>query len=301
MRLRRLVDGTIVLNLVVILLGAVVRATGSGAGCGQSWPTCRGRLVPAMEGATAVEFTHRAVSGLALVMVAVLIVAVFRATTPHARARRAATWVGVSIVIEAAIGMVIVLAEWVAEDASLARAVSVPIHLVSTFVLLAALVATRRFVTGDAPVAWRGMAPVVVIAVGLLGVAATGAVTALADTLFPKEFDLATATTAGEHFLTRLRILHPIVAVAVGVAAAFVAARHATGPTRRPAALVVACVGLQIALGVGNVVWETPLPLSLVHLLLADALWMGWVWLSLELAISRAGNSPAALDVSLHP
>src|SRR5690606_13324565 len=66
----------LVFNVVVIVLGAVVRATGSGAGCGRSWPTCQGQLIPELEGATAVEYTHRGVSGIALIMVFVLAILV---------------------------------------------------------------------------------------------------------------------------------------------------------------------------------------------------------------------------------
>src|SRR5690606_30637340 len=52
---------TLAFNVVVILMGAIVRATGSGAGCGRSWPSCQGQVVPELEGATAIEFAHRAV------------------------------------------------------------------------------------------------------------------------------------------------------------------------------------------------------------------------------------------------
>ncbi|MFN8454080.1 MAG: COX15/CtaA family protein [Anaerolineae bacterium] len=57
-------------NLAVILWGAFVRASGSGAGCGSHWPLCNGEVIPRtpqME--TLVEFTHRLTSGLALLLV----------------------------------------------------------------------------------------------------------------------------------------------------------------------------------------------------------------------------------------
>jgi heme A synthase len=301
MHVKRIVDGTILLNLIVILLGAVVRATGSGAGCGRSWPTCQGEIVPALDGATAVEFTHRAVSALALLAVAWMVIVVFRTSRRGDLVRKGAVTVGVSIVIEALIGMVIVLAEWVADDVSVARAVSVPLHLVSTFVLLAGLVMTRFWLTnrftGHSRSRFRR--PLLVIGAGMLAVAATGAVTALADTLFPK--DVASAVTAGEHFLTRLRVAHPIVAVAVGFAAAWFAARRLDGPGRRPGLLVVGAVLVEVVLGGANVAFLTPLGLSLAHLLVADVLWMSWVWLALELTPQRVGNAVPALDVSPHP
>lgn len=303
MRVKRLIDVTITLNLVVILLGATVRATGSGAGCGRSWPTCRGQVLPALEGATAIEFTHRALSGLALIAVGWMIVSIFRASQKGDLVRTGAVAVGISIVIEALIGMVIVLAEWVADDASVARAVSVPIHLVSTFVLLAGLVMTRYWLVTGVQSHRRAVdrTPLLVIGAGMILIAATGAVTALADTLFPKDFDVSSAITAGEHFLTRLRVAHPAVAVAVGAAAAWFAARRFDGATAVPARIVLGAVLVEIVLGAANVAFGTPLALSLTHLLVADVLWMAWVWLGLELTAEHAGNASAVLDVSPHP
>ena len=297
---KRIVDLAIGINLVVILLGAAVRATGSGAGCGRSWPSCRGQLVPPLEGATAVEFTHRAASGIALLVVAWMIVSVFRNSSPGHKVRVGAVAVGVSIVIEALIGMVIVLAEWVADDASVARAVSVPIHLVSTFVLLAGLVMTRYWVDREGVRHERPSVPIVTIGFGMILIAATGAVTALADTLFPKDFDMAGAVTAGEHFLTRLRVAHPIVAVGVGAAAAWYASRQVDAPGGLPARIVVVTVLVQIVLGASNVAFGTPLVLSLTHLLVADAMWMAWIWLGLEQTSIPSGNSRPPLDVANH-
>ncbi len=58
-------------NVLVVLFGAAVRATESGAGCGSNWPTCGGSVIPAGgEAETIIEFTHRATAGVALVPVA---------------------------------------------------------------------------------------------------------------------------------------------------------------------------------------------------------------------------------------
>src|SRR5665213_3823423 len=47
-------------NVAVILWGALVRATGSGAGCGNHWPLCNGQVIPVSPGLhTVIEFTHR--------------------------------------------------------------------------------------------------------------------------------------------------------------------------------------------------------------------------------------------------
>jgi heme A synthase len=291
-RLRGLAIVTLTVNVIVILLGALVRATGSGAGCGSSWPTCNGTIIPEFQGATAIEFTHRLSSGLALILVFALVYLIFRRSERGHLARLAATVAGVSIVIEALIGAVIVLAEWVANDASVARAVSVPIHLVSTYVLLGSLVMTLFWVRGGGPVRLRDHLPEsrnwAMIALGLALIGGTGAVTALADTLFPKEFSVTGIfdTEGTEHFLTQLRVVHPFVAVLIGALAARWAAVRAsalTGDARRAAITVVGLVVTAAVLGGLNVILLTPVWLSLIHLLVAAELWMAWVWLGAEL------------------
>ena len=288
-RLRSFAWTTLGVNVGVILLGALVRATGSGAGCGRSWPTCQGSVLPELEGATAVEFAHRAASGVALILVAVLIWRVFRAVPAGHRARRGAVVSGIAILGEAAIGAVIVLYEWVADDASVARAISVPLHLVNTLVLLAGLTLTIFWLSGGGRLRFRSRPElrfaIVAVGVGMLLIGATGAVTALADTLFPKDF-VSLDLTGEEHFLTNLRIIHPVVSVAIGVFAALWARWHALpagGRTAVAGSLVIGLVALQFVGGVVNILLGTPVWLSLVHLLLADLLWISWVWMAAEL------------------
>lgn len=292
-RLTTFAWATLAFNVVVIVLGALVRATGSGAGCGRSWPACQGVLVPELQGSTAIEFTHRSVSGIALVLVAILVVRVFRTYEPGHPARIGAVISGVAIVGEALIGALIVLAEWVAEDTSVARAVSVPIHLVSTFVLLAGLTLSVFWMSGGRrlrpSVHPRFRRAIYLVGIGMLLIGATGAVTALADTLFPKDaFSLSGAIdlSAEEHFLTDLRVIHPLVSIVVGVIAALWARWNglpAGGRAATAARIVIGIVVLQFVGGVLNVLLLTPVWLSLVHLALADVLWIAWVWMSAEL------------------
>lgn len=294
-RLRAAALVTLAVNIVVILLGAFVRATGSGAGCGRSWPSCQGELIPGeLEGATLVEFTHRAASGVALLMVLGLYLLVRRSeSTPL---RRAGLWSLVAIVGEALIGAGIVLFEWVADDASVARAVAVPLHLVNTLLLLAALTAVLVLADGRAVSRPRSeiLRPLRWGVVAMLVVAATGAVAALADTLFPAE-SLAEGITADfgatANFLTRLRVLHPFVAVGAGVLLIWLVSRPAgLQPWRdsTPARLVVWLVVIQVAAGVLNVVLLVPVAMQLIHLLLADLLWIAFVWFALEAMTQRS-------------
>lgn len=300
-RLTRFAWFTLAWNVGVILWGAAVRATGSGAGCGASWPTCHGEILPELEGATRLEFGHRAVSGIALILVAVLVVWVFRSKEPGHPARRGAVWSAVAIIGEALIGAGIVLYEWVADDASLGRVVSVPLHLVNTLLLLAALTLTAFWLSGGGRLMVRAHRSDAVlfgtIAAGLVLIAATGAITALADTLFPKESftsGLASDLAGEESFLTRLRILHPVVAIGAGLLTAWYArSRGLPGGAgaRTAGRVIIWTVVAQYLAGFLNVALGTPLWLSLIHLALADVLWVGFVWLTAEV-LSRPPVEP---------
>ena len=141
-------------NVAVILWGAYVRATGSGAGCGNHWPLCNGEVVPrAPQMATLIEFSHRFSSGLALIAIAALVIWVFRASGPGHPARLGAILSGILIVTEAAVGAGLVLFELVADNATIARAMFVAVHLLNTFLLLAALTLTAWWVSVDLPFA----------------------------------------------------------------------------------------------------------------------------------------------------
>lgn len=275
-RLARFAWAILVYNILVILMGAVVRATGSGAGCGRSWPTCEGRIVPELTGDTAIEFAHRGLSGVALVLVAVLVVLVLRWVPAPNQARTTSVLSAVAIVVEALIGAVIVLFEWVADDASVARAVSVPLHLVSTFFLLAVLTLTAHLLDGGTPLRWSRHPTarrwLTAGAVAFIVVAATGAVTALADTLFPAFAENAVGV---EHFLTDLRVVHPIVATVIVLIAGLALVRRGVGgPT---VSLLSGLVGLQFVTGILLIALALPLWLRITHLALADVLWIGYV------------------------
>ena len=291
--LRRYAWVVLVVNVFVILLGALVRATGSGAGCGSSWPTCEGEVIPELEGSTAIEFTHRTVSGIALIMVVILAIWVWRQVPLGEAARWGAGLSVIAIMGEALIGAMIVLAEWVAEDTSLARVIAVPLHLVNTFFLLAVLTLTIHWIRGGRRLDFR-RDPAVTRAVALGGlalilIAASGAITALADTLFPKT---AGADLSGEsHLLTDLRVVHPVLAVLTASIGWWVSSRR--GTTRGPwAKWLFVLVALMLLTGALNVALGVPVWMQLVHLALADALWIVYVFTSAEaLQISEATES----------
>ena len=286
-------------NLAVIVWGAFVRATGSGAGCGSHWPACNGAIVPrAASTETLIEFTHRATSGVALLAVIVLVWLARRAFAKGHRVRRAAMASLVLMVIEALLGAGLVLFGLVADDASVARALAMPIHLLNTFLLLAALALTCLWSFGVPAPRPRGVVVPFALGLALLAtmiVGATGAVAALGDTLFPAgslREGIAQDFAETSHFLLRLRVLHPFLAVAAGALLTFVAVAipsRAPRPGVRPLALsLVVLFVAQVGIGVVNLILLAPVSLQLVHLLLADLVWIDLVLLAGAATVAEA-------------
>ncbi len=290
-------------NLAVVAWGAFVRATGSGAGCGRHWPTCNGEILPrAPAVATAIEFAHRASSGIALLLVVALVAWAVRVAPAGHPARRAA-WASLALMItEALVGAGLVLFGWVAKDASAARGWVMAVHLTNTFLLLAAIALTAEWSArpGGVTATGRGaLAAILGMAFGTVLLAGvTGAIAALGDTLYP-----ATSFAAGfQHELSgkasvllRLRLLHPFAAIAAG-GALLVAARAAlrarpSERVHRAATGIAALVAIQLAAGAANVLLLAPVWLQLVHLLLADLVWLQLVLLAA--ATLAPGEAPA--------
>ena len=76
--LRWLAATTTIGMLLVLVMGAAVTNTDSAEGCGRSWPLCHGQFVPEFTLATAIEFSHRAVSGIEGVLVLALTIWMLR-------------------------------------------------------------------------------------------------------------------------------------------------------------------------------------------------------------------------------
>jgi cytochrome c oxidase assembly protein subunit 15 len=294
--LARAAWATLAVTVAVAVWGAFVRATGSGAGCGSHWPLCDGAVVPVVgSAATAIEFTHRITSGLALLAVVGLWAALRRMAPAGALARRAALVSLVFMLIEAGIGAGLVLLELVGENTSVARAVVMGAHLINTFALVAALTITAWALGGRGRLRLAGGPPAGVLwgcAVALLLTGVSGAIAALGDTLFPAD-SLFEAwhqeLSVTSNVLIRLRLLHPVIAVLAAAAVALVARAGTATDDSRLARALLGLLGVQLAAGAINVLLLAPIWLQLVHLLLANAVWIVFVLL----AASRLSRIPA--------
>jgi heme A synthase len=273
-------------NVAVVLWGALVRASGSGAGCGNHWPACNGQVIPQSPSVkTLIEFTHRLMTGADTFLVIALVVLAWRLWPRRSPLRKAAAASMLFLVTEALVGAALVKLDLVAANRSAARVYVMSVHLVNTFLLLASLTLTAWFASHPAPLRIRGRGAVgwalAMPIAATLAVAVAGAVTALGDTLFPAS-SLAAGLRADAsptaHFLVRLRVLHPALAVATGlvvVLAGYAVRRlRPTPAASRLSRTLVALFFAQLAAGAVNVVLLAPIWMQILHLLLADAVWI---------------------------
>lgn len=303
------------LTLAVILWGAFVRASKSGDGCGAHWPLCNGSVLPDPQSAkTLVEFAHRATSGVAFLLVVGLCVWALRAFKRGHAVRWAAALSGLFIVTESLIGAGLVLLRLVGGNASVARAVYLSVHLVNTFLLVAALALTAWW-------AARGVAErprlfeffrgrVGVALLGSLALGVSGAVAALGATLFSEgggpPVDVEGMSAAARLlFSLKNYMLHPALAMLVGAYLIYFALSTLKGGgdvwVQRWARSVLALVAVQFAAGLLNAALLAPVWLQIVHLLLADLLWLALVLLSAASLAPRESQLEEFERVELSP
>jgi protoheme IX farnesyltransferase len=291
------------INILIILIGTVVRATNSGDGCGSHWPLCNGEANPLLSNdpqlKTIIEFTHRITSAIDGPLILTLLIGAFVLFPRGASIRKAAVCTFVLTGVEAFIGAYLVKKGLVATNTSITRAVWLSLHLVNTFFLLASLTATAWFASGGEKLKFRGQGSVGaslifgIFALILLGV--SGAVTALGDTLFPVKdhADALQQAATGTHFLQQLRLWHPYIAGSVGLylilIGGLVAYFRPTNYTRQFAQWLGYIFLTEIAAGFVNVLLRAPVPMQVIHLLLADFTWISLILLSLA---GLAQNAP---------
>jgi heme a synthase len=296
-------------NVLVILWGALVRATGSGAGCGNHWPLCNGQVIPLSPGLhTVIEFTHRCMTGGSIFVVIGMLVWTFRGTAKGQAARVFAVVSTVLLVNEAFLGALLVKLGYVTGNQSIGRVILLSIHLSNTLLLLAALTLTARLLaTGQL---WRelgdGGAKKVWAFVGLaatLIVGVSGSLAALGDTLFPASSLRAAFVqdfAEGSPWLLRLRGVHPVSAVIAAIFVFWLLAQARRAGATRLAGWVLALLGFQFALGLADVLLLAPVWMQILHLLGADLYWVALVTLASVVVWSGSPSRDAAqtyLDV----
>ncbi len=270
-------------NAIVILQGAIVRATGSGAGCGRHWPTCNGQVIPLSHTTESlIEFSHRLLSLTVLILGTWLLVRVWqtRKEKPTLFAVGAAAYV--FLILEALLGAATVLFGLTGENTTVARGVMVASHLVNSLLLMGTLTLVLVYARQDAPatpkMAQQGLLSTV-LGIGLVGMLVlmfSGGIAAMGNTMFPSESlgqGLAADFDPQSHPLIRLRILHPLIAMSVGV---YLFLSLGLGwwlkpvlQAKRLAQMLFSVYIAQLVIGMANLAFLAPTVLQIIHLSLA--------------------------------
>ena len=296
--------GVVGYNVLVILWGALVRATGSGAGCGNNWPLCNGQVIPLSPRVdTLIEFTHRSMTGGATFAVLGLLVWTFRATLKGQAARSMAVVATVLLVNEALLGALLVKLGYVTGNRSLGRAVMLSVHLSNTLLLLGALTLVALLLgTGQRWSELRGSRDRAAMGWAAIGIGATlvvavsGSLAALGDTLFPSS-SLRAAMAAdfaqNSPWLLRLRGLHPASAIVAGLFVVWLVSRARAVGAGRIATVVLGLLGLQFVLGFVDVLLLAPVWMQILHLLGADLYWVALLSLASHVVWPARLEQPA--------
>lgn len=319
MRLSKFAIATWVLlafGILVILWGAYVRASGSGDGCGNHWPNCYESLLnPEITShKTWVEITHRRSTAVFSFGVLAILIGAFRLFPKKHGVRKAAMATLFFTLTEGLVGALLVKRGLVTDNASAERAIVMAVHLVNTFFLLGAMTLLSVWASGMSTFRSRGQGAVgwafgaAIFGTLLLGV--SGAIAALGDTLFKAE-SVAEALrqdfSPTAHFLERLRPIHPLLGVSVGLFLILLAGL--VGHLRPDEKVKVSfrwLIGLfvgQLVLGIINVFLNAPIWMQIVHLFVADVIWVvliGCGALAMREGIPRLDAAPPLVEEGTH-
>lgn len=276
-------------TVLVILWGAVVRATNSGAGCGKFWPLCGQSLIPTFDVFhTYIEFAHRVMSGILLVSIFIMLVSGWKLYKDDKPRRTLNTLVFVFVIIESLLGAGLVLLGLVEDNDSILRIFAVSLHLLNTFILVA-LTALNAYYSSDPKASLTKLNAKKAFKMGLfliLVIGISGAVTSLADTLFPPSTFTETMNEwidPTAHLLQRLRPYHPFFAVAFGLAIIAYLDHFFKPTSQRGEKLrfwIKVLIFVQFGLGMLNIVLHVPLYMQITHLLFAELIWINAIFLA---------------------
>lgn len=279
---RYLTSFNLILCFFIILWGAWVRLSGSGAGCGDHWPLCNGQIIPVAESfKTFIEFTHRLTSGVFGITVFWVFLLGLKSKKENPLFFKSSVAALVLTIIEAGIGAILVKRGLVVDNSSIERAIVIALHLANTFLLLMSLVASlffsfftkkREDQYFKKDILWPATTLLLLLLVG-----SSGAVTALGDSLFPetslmngfqKDF------SKSSHFLIRLRFIHPLLAIlACGFFYCLLVRWEKFKMDYISTGVIQAFIIFSLGFGVLNLSLLAPVWSALTHLLIADILW----------------------------
>ena len=294
-------------TLASVAWGAIVRATGSGDGCGNNWPLCDGKILPIFNSYhRAFEFAHRVSEGpVMLPLTLAFVIWAFRLFPKGTLGRKAAWGVGSMMIVEALIGAVLVLTGWVHNNPSAARAYTMGAHVVSTFVLIGFLTASIRAAQGAKSIRLKGQGAVgwmlsaCVTCTALLGI--SGAISALGHQLWPTNDVLKAASSPTAPWMVRLQPMHPFLATSIALLTILTVGLllhlRPTAEVRRASRYVAGAFGAEMLLGVINIWLNAPVWMQAAHLVAADLTFASLI----VLALAALADGIERKDTSEHP
>jgi heme a synthase len=255
---------------VLMTLGNVVSATGSGLAC-PDWPLCHGSVIPPLRADVLIEYGHR----LAALAASVLIVATTVVTLAQTRApglRRLAWLVPILLVVQIALGGITVLLK-------LPDLVSTA-HLINALLILAALIVLGLGLRGaaaapsDRP---RRLARVGLVVL-LVQMALGGYVRHSGAGLACPDFPLCSGDVFPSGWLPSVHWAHRWLGVLLLGLFVHLALAGRTVAARLVAALAV----LQVSLGIATVLLQLTPVFRAAHAAIGYSLWAVLVWVSVE-------------------
>jgi heme A synthase len=189
------------------------------------------------------------------------------------------------VIFEALLGAGLVLWGFVGKNASFGRILLMPLHLLSTFALLASLALAAAWSSGFRIFQIKALLKMPVrlffLIFGLLLVGMSGALTALSDTLFKPDFvgeNLFIDFVQADHFLKALRAYHPLVAIFVTLFALHVIWKfthvHSSSRRKKLAFFITIFFIVQMICGFFNIVLLVPVEMQILHLFFANIIWV---------------------------
>ena len=252
---------------LLIILGGVVRITGSGLGCGEHWPLCNGRLFPPLDLPTWIEWSHRLVAGALTGLVVVLAAYAWRSEAlrdASCAVGRRASYVALGLlIVQISLGAITVklsLPPWTGI-----------LHLGTAMLLLGALLVAAR--TGPTPGVSRGLVvPQALAFVTVLLGALTANLGAASACL---GFPLCNGSLApAGNDLQAVHWIHRLLAYTLAVYVLMWALRRRTVRT----GVVSGLVTLQVMVGATMVLGGLPKPLRVAHVAVGTAIWAALVF-----------------------
>jgi len=268
---RRLAWAAAVVAYLLIVLGAVVRISGSGLGCGNHWPLCNGRLLPPLDLPTIIEYGHRLVAAAVSVLVAGLALVTWRLRGAGSGERSAPSRAGYValglLVLQVTLGAITVkldLPPW-----------TIILHLGTAMLLLATLIYAARGTRGLHPEPAHTAILLLVFVTVLMGALTANLGAASACLGFP--LCNGQLLPGGNRF-QYIQWTHRLLAYSLVLSAVVWAVRE-----RRPGPRwVLGLVLLQVVVAAAMVLGGLPAPLRAAHVAVGAAVWSAVVLASLE-------------------